>query len=369
MMMDTKNNPAIEEAADRWFARLMASDCNARQRDAFERWRQIPEHADAYAERERLWQRLGAADAVADPRLRALRAKVQARTAVDKQVAVTAESGVESSGSQMPYGWRSRSRRPSVHRYASLAWKLAVAASICLVVAVGVLIAVRFVGGHAPPAVYATQNAMRFVTLPDGTRVHLDVQTDLAVLYGPQTRAIVMHHGRALFNVVHNAARPFTVELGDSRVIVLGTLFQVTRESNRVSVTLARGSLQLDGDASTGSRSARLDPGDQVSYTLQAPSVWEKQQVDSADLLAWSSGRLVFHDMPLVDAVRKVDRYAHPKLRLGDPSLAELRISGTFIVGDGDLVASAWGAILPLRIERHGDELVLLPKVKRVEQR
>ncbi len=80
MDMDEENTLGVQEQADRWFARLLAPDCSAHERETFERWRRVPEHASAYAQREHLWRRFGAPEAAADPRLLALRERVQART-------------------------------------------------------------------------------------------------------------------------------------------------------------------------------------------------------------------------------------------------------------------------------------------------
>lgn len=362
MIMRERANPAIEEEADRWFARLMAPDCDAEQHEAFERWREVPEHAEAYAERKRLWQRFGAAEAAAAPRLRALHEQVLARTQQPPEVTMHSEMD----GSLAPSAWRS-GRSSYARGYRLAAWM--VAAAVCAgLVLVGAL-ALRFVGGTAPGVVYATTNAVRTVTLNDGTHVQLDVDSEIDVHYRHHRRDVVMRRGRVLFDVKHDTSRPFTVDLGDSHVTVLGTRFQVLRDSDRIGVTLVRGSLRLDGDAAAGSRSERLVPGDQVSYMAQAPAAWQKRHVDSATVLAWSRGRLIFHSIPLVEAVRRVNRYARTKLRLGDPSLSELPVSGNFIAGDSALVASTWSATLPLRIERQNGEIVLLRAAPSSQQR
>jgi len=223
------------------------------------------------------------------------------------------------------------------------------------------MLAVYFVPGTVPETNYTTTDAIRSVTLPDGTRVKLDVHSELAVHYSARRRSVVLQHGRALFDVMHDSSRPFVVDLGDSHVTVLGTRFGIQRNAERISITLQRGSLQLDGDAGTGSRSERLVPGDQVTYTLRNPTAWHVRHVDPATVLAWSRGRLVFHSTPLAEAVRKVNRYSQRKIRLGDPSLSTLLVSGNYIAGNSKPIVSAWAAILPLRVEERGKQIILLP--------
>ena len=233
---------------------------------------------------------------------------------------------------------------------------MAIAASVCLL---AVMLGLRFIGAAPVAVVYASAGALREIGLEDGTRVQLDVDSELAVRFDEGARSVELRRGRALFDVAHEAHRPFTVDLGDSRVTVLGTRFQTARSSDDVSVTLDRGSLRLDGGTETAVRSERLVPGDQVGYSPQAPSAWRKRSVDSAAAIAWSRGRLVFRATALADAVREVNRYASPKLRLADASLSDLQVSGNFIAGDSDLIASTWAATLPLRAEKRGDEIVL----------
>jgi transmembrane sensor len=349
--MDEATNVEVQAQADRWFARLRAPDCNERERADFARWQQVPAHAAAYALCEQVWERLGSAQAAADPRLQAMRARVLARTA--PAPAATDAAGWNAALATLP------TRAVTAHpRRRRRAWPLALAASMG---ALAILLGLRLLERTPAESVYAATDALREITLDDGTRVQLDVGTELATQFDGGARAVTLRQGRALFDVAHDAARPFTVDLGDSRVTVLGTRFQVLREPNEVSVILDRGSLRLEGASGGAARSETLVPGDRVGYARQDPSAWYRQRVDSAAAMAWSRGRLVFRSTPLAEAVQQVNRYARPKLRIGDPALSDLPVSGSFIVGDSALVSSTWAATLPLRVESRSEELVLLP--------
>lgn len=349
MGMDEENTLGVQEQADRWFARLLAPDCSARERESFEQWKSVPEHAAAYARLEHLWQRFAVPETAGNPQLLALRERVLARTAASE-----VDRGPD---------WRRTlatlppRARPAPAVRGRRAWPLAIAASVCLL---AVMLGLRFVGTAPVEAVYASSGAVREIGLEDGTSVQLDVDTELAVRFDDGARSVVLRHGRALFDVAHDAQRPFTVDLGDSRATVLGTRFQLSRNSEDVSVILDRGSLRLDGGTEAAARSERLVPGDQVGYSPRDPSTWRKRSVDSTAAIAWSRGRLVFRSTPLAEAVREVNRYANPRLRLADSSLSDLQVSGNFIAGDSDLVASTWAATLPLHAEKRGDEIVLL---------
>lgn len=346
--------PQARDEAERWFARLRAPDCSDVERAAFERWRQDPEHRRAWAETEGIWQRLnGGGAGAADARLRALAKRAWAETTPLRSEAVPSQEGdwrraLAALPARPRASARRRGKRP----------RLPLALAMVLVL-FAVLFGLRYVGVGTPATIYAADDTKRTVELPDGSRLQLDVGTRLAVRYSGLRRAVELENGRAVFDVAHDARRPFTVDLDQSRVTVLGTRFQVRREQDRVSVTLDSGSLRLDQRADVGRRSERLQPGQQLSYSVAEPDVWHKREVDAEAVTAWTRGRLVFRFTPLAEAVEEVNRYARPRLRLADPSLGGLQVSGNFIAGDSALAASAWTATLPLRAEPRGDEIVL----------
>ena len=70
---------------------------------------------------------------------------------------------------------------------------------------------------------------MKHVRLPDGTEVWLNAATQLryrAAAFAQQ-REVILDHGEAYFDVVHDPSRPFTVQAGSLNTTVLGTSFNV----------------------------------------------------------------------------------------------------------------------------------------------
>jgi len=76
----------------------------------------------------------------------------------------------------------------------------------------------------------------------------------------------------------------------------------------------------------------------------------------------WLDGWLRFRGTPLAEVIVEANRYSPRKLRLGDPRLARVQLSGNFRAGDADSIADAARLILPVRIEKSGKDLVLQPK-------
>lgn len=235
---------------------------------------------------------------------------------------------------------------------------LAAAAVALLTVSLGPRFGLEF-----PPAkaVYYSASAQRSdVTLADGSLVHLDAQSSIKVRLAARKRLVELVAGRAFFEVAHDASRPFTVSAGSERITALGTRFQVDRHDQFVLVTLDEGSIAVtDTAADGGERRDVLTPGQQLKVALDGSR--SLRQVDSQVATSWSQGRLVFHATPLAEVLDEFNRYSSRKLRLGDASLAQMQVSGSFIPGDNALAVSALAAVLPVKAVDTGGEIVLFP--------
>jgi transmembrane sensor len=75
------------------------------------------------------------------------------------------------------------------------------------------------------------------------------------------------------------------------------------------------------------------------------------------DLLAWQSGRAVFRDATLASASEEMNRYTERKLVVADPTVASLRLSGVYRVGDTAAFANAVAMLLPVQVVQTPDAI------------
>ena len=209
--------------------------------------------------------------------------------------------------------------------------------------------------GH-PPLRYASDGSRRAVTLDDGTRVYLDISTVIDVRFDQAQRMVALTQGRALFDTAHDATRPFIVTVDARRVTAFGTVFQVDREPSEVVVTLAQGAVTVTSEP--GDAAIPLTPGEELRSSVGGTH-WLKRNVDAESATSWSVGKHVFHDRPLGDAIREINRYADKKVRIADSRLATLVVSGEFPTGNSESIVDAFAASLPLRVSATHGELVL----------
>lgn len=335
--MDDTHHIGPDAEAARWHARMLAADCAHADREALNQWlSHSRHHEEAYG---RIADVLSAVEsAQVDPRLQLL-----------------AEQAFEESAA-------------APKKRAVALWPTAVAASL----AVAAITTVTWVGPNAAvaPIAYETSEQRSTIVLSDGSTAVLDVGTKITVEMSDDAREVTLLAGRALFEVAHDSNRPFSVDANDSRTIALGTRFQVTLDKRAVSVVLEEGSVEVERFAHgrTVVWSERLHPGEQVVIDA-ATGTASKKSLDSYAALSWVQNRHVFRDTRLDEAIQEINRYAAKKVRLGDPSLAEWHLAGSFIAGDSEQIMAAVASVLPVRVVSAGEhELVLFRRYSDLEQ-
>ncbi len=329
--MNERKTIEMQGQAEHWFARMLASDCTSAERVACQRWRaQAESHESAYREVESFWLR--------SMELRDSPAMVDAYQAIEHHCA----------------GQRTRRPRYWLPMVGTLAVALAVS-----VLALKLRQAVPVQELHYRTAV----GEQHTVELPDGSTLVLDTDTSLVARYSRAERSIDMENGQASFSVAHDGTRPFSVRAAGGSVTALGTRFQVRAEASngRATVTLLEGAVRVDGPrtAARGVTTATLAPGDQLQFD-RAGMQWATRSVDLDSASAWTRGNVRIRDGRLADLLAELNRYSIVQLRLVEPELAELRISGTFRPGDATSLARLLEHSWSVRAMPGGENEILL---------
>jgi transmembrane sensor len=323
----TPEQRRIDAEAAAWIARLQSSDrCDATD-DALRAWLYADgAHEEAFERATEIWGILPGA---------ALVAANGAATPVARPVRPV------------------RTLRPSP------VWGLALAACLLLVV----------MGGgagwwlmHRPLGYSTLVGEQKVATLKDGTRIALNTDTALAIDYEADVRRVRLDRGEAMFEVAPNPQRPFIVTAGDRTVRAVGTSFIVRRTDSGVVVTLIEGKVAINQIGATRSQPADaptlLRAGERLTVIPDAPSLIDQPSMEAAT--AWRRGQAVFTDMPLSTAVAELNRYGGPRITIGDPRLASLRVSGVFATNDTAEFASAIAALHGLHVQQAGSELRII---------
>jgi len=187
------------------------------------------------------------------------------------------------------------------------------------------------------------------VDLPDGTRVTLDVDSAIDVVFTAGRRDVRLLNGRAFFDVAHDRAHPFGVRARERVVTALGTQFDVRVTPGELSVVLAQGSVSVaSAQGGPPIRPVILKPGQ--AFVAGADAAGRVSSVDLDQALAWKQDVVEFHDQSLSDAVKILNRYTRAQIVIRDPKVAALRITGVFKTGDIDRFGRAVSQVLPVRM-------------------
>lgn len=320
-MTTDRDCAAVRDEAANWFALSNDRPLNAEEQARFDHWlAEDAQHADEYRALQQIW---GAADQLPKERLQALLFEAVPTPLAPRQ------------------------------RGQSAVLRYAVAASV---VAVAVSAALWF--GLNSANDYSGQFATAFgerkqVTLPDGSVVNLNSRTQMAVHFVRGQRQVVLSTGEAMFSVQHDPSRPFVVEAGRGRVTVTGTRFDVRRDPTQTLIAVESGTVKVNGADGNGDSvvlTAGLGSRVDASGHVAAASA-----VNTAAIVAWRSGKLVFNDAPLSEVVQEVSRYRQQPLVVAAGKAASLRLTSVFKTDDTDALLRALPSILPVSVRTLAD--------------
>lgn len=235
------------------------------------------------------------------------------------QLVPEAEPETPPSLSQRAIGWLAR------HRMRVASGGALIAAGIA-----GVLL-------YAPGADrYATGTGeMRQVTLAEGSSLSLDTQTSLKVEMESDARVVKLAEGRTLLRVRHDATRPFRVKAGAITITDIGTVFQVIRRGDAVTVLVSEGMVEITAPGGK----LRLGAGQVASFDGKANlgGLPEAQTVSAAAIeraTAWTNGRIELDGERLDAAIDEMNRHNQLKITLTDPALGGEKLYGAFRLDD-----------------------------------
>lgn len=218
------------------------------------------------------------------------------------------------------------------------------------------------------PDVYSTDvGERRVVRLADGSSVSLDAVSQVSVSFTDERRAVILDHGRAKFDVAKDPLRPFTVTAGSQSVVAIGTSFSVELLHNQLRVMLFEGQVAVVPRAVAtrnikAPRPARettqLLPGQELVANLSS-GAGEILPVETERSLGWEGGRIDFVDMPLSNAVERINRYAATPIVIGDLAAGHHPVSGVFDAGDTDSFVNGVTSLYPLVASEEGGKIII----------
>ena len=176
------------------------------------------------------------------------------------------------------------------------------------------------------------QDKEYWVTLDDGTLVHLNYDSRLIYPEKFGDRRDVILEGEAYFMVAKDKSRQFVVHTPQGDVKVYGTEFNVNTRSKGgdgndnggLSVVLVNGSVSFT--PATG-KAQMLTPGQELSIVNAQLSI---NEVDTAPYVAWNEGKFFFEEWPLERIMQVISRWYGREVEFTSNEIKHQQYSGNF---------------------------------------
>lgn len=168
-----------------------------------------------------------------------------------------------------------------------------------------------------------------WVTLDDGTRVHLNYNTTLTypIKFTKDNRTVTLD-GEACFFVTKDPKRPFYVKTNNGTVKEYGTNFNVNTRCTQGSteVVLIEGSISL---ITQKGKEYMITPGQKAKLCKDSENV-DIKDVDTNPYKAWNEGRFVFEDYPLSKLMDVLSHWYGRKILFENKNKCNIHFTGTF---------------------------------------
>ena len=188
-------------------------------------------------------------------------------------------------------------------------------------------------------------------SLPDNTVAQLNVNSKITYpeVFEGATREVILE-GEAFFNVEQNKNKPFIIRVGNGRIEVKGTAFNVNANNpDSIVVTVKEGSVmfysfkKLDGQLLTANQKGTL---------MADAEIVEDDANDNINYLFWYDGVLRFKDTELKDVIATLKTEWNLNITIADEVINQCRVTASFSNVEIDEILKMLEMTLDIRIEK-----------------
>lgn len=163
--------------------------------------------------------------------------------------------------------------------------------------------------------------------LPDGSAGWLNSGSQLTYSLPFNKNRIVSLKGEAWFDVTPDKKHPFEISVGESKIKVLGTSFNVSAypEMQGIEIVLQKGRVEFY--AANNSPAVTISPSQKLSYH---DGKTDLSRTDPSKYKAWTDGKLVFRGDNMAEVAGRIERWYNVKVILKDQDLKNFTFRATF---------------------------------------
>jgi len=235
----------------------------------------------------------------------------------------------------------------------SFGW-LKLAAAVAVITAAGIFFYPRDI--KPIELVRETKQQIDSVYLNDGTKVILAANSQIRYpkVLSDTGRQVTLVKGQAFFKVHRDVKRSFNVLIGQSKVTVLGTSFNINYNNSSIQLAVKTGKVMFSPNAV--SSSAILVAGQAINYNLSKNRLeWE----NGSNSTSWITKELVFVDMPLDEVCKQISAYYNVNVVVHDTMHSAKKFNANFKDSSLDEILKVLKQTYKIRIDTSDHQITI----------
>jgi transmembrane sensor len=201
----------------------------------------------------------------------------------------------------------------------------------------------------------------RTLSLPDGSFVELNTDTEIFWRFDRTRRRLWLQRGEAALSIARDQVRPFVLMTAQGLARLAVGQFNARLRPTGLDLIVMAGQAAIEAPAGRAQAqvSSPADPRQVLAITPAHIEIGAAPEAVIQDAQAWRRGEIVFEGQPLSAAVLEYNRYLTRKLVIGDADIAGLRLGGRFLTGDPESFLVALRTTFGIRIIDDGTSRIL----------
>ncbi|SDJ58123.1 FecR family protein [Pedobacter sp. ok626] len=168
-------------------------------------------------------------------------------------------------------------------------------------------------------------NTVTTKTLPDGSELTLNKNARLSYANNfKRNRSVHLQQGDVFFNVAHDKAKPFVIEIDKVSVLVVGTSFNIKHLANQTEVIVETGIVKV----SFGKAEISLQKGEKVVISNHTDKLIKEQNTDQL-YNYYRSNEFIANNTPLWRMVEVLNEQYSANIVINDPAIKNLPLNTT----------------------------------------
>ncbi|MBX3256478.1 MAG: FecR domain-containing protein [Chitinophagaceae bacterium] len=211
--------------------------------------------------------------------------------------------------------------------------------------------------GNTIPAqiVSRSGNEVKTDTLPDNSIITLNKKTILTYPSSfAQNQRNVKLEGEAFFNITPQKTKPFTIDVGNIKVKVVGTSFNIKNSDSATEIIVSSGVVQVTRENET----IELRTGEQTIITASTNKLEKNSSTDKL-FNYYVSRTFVCDNTPLWKLVDKLNEAYNVHITIAKKELRALPLTVTFNEESLDTIFDILSQTLMIKVIKNGDDIVL----------